>query len=646
MTAEMKKNLKNELFQNEFKNYKKVINKALEALGKKHLTIILHGASFPSIEGQNTGIGSPYSQGAKKFIDFIEGIFNSIQLGPSGKTKAIDASPYTGTMFSDNPLFIDLFELTTDKWKNILSEQTFQQIADNNPNNDKNFVAYDYIFTNQEKALREAFNNYKSKENELNSIKEKFESFIKKNIEWLEKDAVYAALTIEHGNDYWPVWKNKTDQNLYNYQNDKEKELYATRLQEIKEKYNQEIEYYYFVQFVANQQKQDIIKYTLEKDIKMIADRQVGFSDCDLWSTQKLFLQGWSLGCPPDYFSKDGQAWGFPVMDPENIFNEDGTLGEGGKLLKAMFKKIFKENPGGVRIDHIIGLVDPWVYKAGKKPKPEDGAGRLYSSPELDSLNKYARIEEKNLNKDVDSDNEKRVNKLSKKQVLKYAELLEQTVIQAAKEEGMNKNSIISEDLGSLTYPVEKVIKELKLSGVRVTQFVDPHNKKHPYRGKNIGANHWVMVGTHDNVPLAVWAESLKLDELTIHAKNLAQDLIKDKHHREKFAEKIIKDRKKFIKAKFAELFASPAENIQIFFSDFFGIKDVYNKPGTSGNKNWSLRVPNNFEDFYFEQLSSDQGINLPEVLKLSIESKGKKFVKDNKKLIEKLNRYASLLNE
>ncbi len=640
MTAEIKKNLKNELYKSEFKNYKKVINKALEVLGKKHLTIILHGASFPSIEMQNTGIGSPNSQGAKRFIDFIEGIFNSIQLGPSGKTKAVDASPYTGTMFSDNPLFIDLYELTTDKWKNILSEETFHQIVDNNPNKDKNFVAYDYIFINQEKALREIFKNYKEKENELTSIKEKFESFIRENIEWLEKDAVYAALTVEHENDYWPVWKNKADQNLYNPKTSEEKDFYAARLEEIKEKYNQEIEYYYFVQFVANQQKQDIIKYTLKKDIKMIADRQVGFSDCDFWSSQKLFLEGWSLGCPPDYFSKDGQDWGFPVMDPDKIFNEDGTLGAGGILLKSMFKKIFKENPGGVRIDHIIGLVDPWVYKTGKKPKPEEGAGRLYSSPELELLNKYSKISEKNLNKNVDSDNEKRVKNLSKKEVLKYAELLKKVVIQAAKEEKMSKNSIICEDLGTLTYPVEKVMKELELSGVRVTQFVDPHNKKHPYRGKNINAKHWVMVGTHDNVPLALWAESLKQEELLIHAKNLAQDLIKDKHHREKFANKLVKDRKEFIKAKCAEIFASPAENIQIFFSDFFGIKDIYNKPGTSGSKNWALRIPNNFEDFYFEQLSNEKGINLPAILKLAIESKGKKFIKDNKKLVKKLDKY------
>ncbi len=52
------------------------------------------------------------------------------------------------------------------------------------------------------------------------------------------------------------------------------------------------------------------------KNLKMIADRQVAFSDRDNWAYKSLFLDGWCLGCPPDYFSKDGQAWGFFCCRP------------------------------------------------------------------------------------------------------------------------------------------------------------------------------------------------------------------------------------------------------------------------------------------------------------------------------------------
>ena len=80
---------------------------------------------------------------------------------------------------------------------------------------------------------------------------------------------------------------------------------------------------------------------------------------------------------------------------------------------------------------------------------------------------------------------------------------------------------------------------------------------------------------------------------------------------------------------KLVEIFASKAENIQIFFTDFFNIYDVYNRPGTSGDENWSLRLPDNFKDL--------NAINLAKILKLAIIARGKEFADKNSKLIEEL---------
>ena len=89
------------------------IKKALKALGKKNFVFIMHNGSFPSIEGENTGFGTVNSDAGKKFIDYASGLFDAIQMGPAGKTKSTDSSPYTGTIFSNNQLFIDLKGLTT-----------------------------------------------------------------------------------------------------------------------------------------------------------------------------------------------------------------------------------------------------------------------------------------------------------------------------------------------------------------------------------------------------------------------------------------------------------------------------------------------------------------------------------------------------
>lgn len=89
---------------------------------------------------------------------------------------------------------------------------------------------------------------------------------------------------------------------------------------------------------------------------------------------------------------------------------------------------MFRENPGGVRIDHIVGLIDPWVYKSGKKPKIEQGAGRLYSSPEHPELSKYAIAGMEDLDTELTADKEKRVKTLSKKQIKDYGRLIEKSL--------------------------------------------------------------------------------------------------------------------------------------------------------------------------------------------------------------------------
>ena len=126
------------------KEYKKTVSDALKVLGKKHMALICHGVSFPSREGEDTGFGTYNSNAAKDLIGFLGDMFNVIQLGPNGKTKTSDASPYTGTVFSQNPLFMDLESLTETKWHNLLSKKTFDTIVENNPKKGTNRAAYEY----------------------------------------------------------------------------------------------------------------------------------------------------------------------------------------------------------------------------------------------------------------------------------------------------------------------------------------------------------------------------------------------------------------------------------------------------------------------------------------------------------------------
>lgn len=611
------------------KNRVKTIKKALTALGKKNFVFIMHNGSFPAAAGENTGFGTINSDGGKEFINYAAGLFDAIQMGPAGKTKKSDSSPYTGTIFSNNPLFIDLKQLTTSKWHKILSEATFNEIVENNPNKGKNRTSYSYITIKQSQAMMEAYKNFvKLNDKQLNK---EFNKYKLENDSWLDKDSLYEAFSLENGSDYWPIWKNKQDKNIFNPKSNEEKIEFAKRIDEISKKYAQEIDEYKFEQFILYKQNLETRKLAESKNIKMIADRQVAFSDRDCWAYQSLFLDGWCLGCPPDYFSKDGQAWGFPVVNPEKLFNSDGSLGDAGILMKNLYKKMFHENPGGVRIDHIVGLIDPWVYKKGKKPMPEQGAGRLYSSPEHEELKKYAIAKLEDLDTTLTSDKEKRVKTLTEEQIKLYGRFIEKIVIAAAKEEGLTKDSIVCEDLGTLTNPVAAVMKDYDLLGMKLTQFTVPTEEDDPYRCKNITPRSWAMIGTHDNQPVTVWANSLiHTHEGYLHVKNLVDDLFSEEQDKDSIIVKMTNDAEFLKETKLVELFACKAENIQIFFTDFFNMNETYNVPGTSGDKNWSLRLPDNYKEM--------QTINLPLLLKKAIIARGKEFANKNQKLIEELD--------
>ena len=216
------------------KNDTNAINEALKVLGKENFALIIHGSSFPAKDGEDTGFGTYNSESGHALIDYASTIFNAIQLGPAGKTKCSDSSPYCGTIFSGNPLFIDLKQLTTKEWGEILSINTFKKVVRENPKQNTGRTAYSYICNAQIEALKEAWTNFKGSK----LLKREFEKFKKENSFWLEKDSLYEALSIENGGDFWYIWKNETDKNLMNPKSEDEKKIYAKRISEIKQKYS------------------------------------------------------------------------------------------------------------------------------------------------------------------------------------------------------------------------------------------------------------------------------------------------------------------------------------------------------------------------------------------------------------------------
>ena len=612
----------------EMKVYTNSVNRGLELLGKQ-VDVILHNASAPAVKSENTGIGSLFSRTTiTKLFPFLkEHGIKGIQQEPNGLRKVLDNSPYAPESKAKNIFMIPLEKLASEEYGNILSKETFSAIVQNNPSKEE--VNYPYIRTMYEVALREAFSNAKNS-------KEFLEFKAAKESEY-EQSAIYRILSKIHGDDNFTIWANRDDytaaelKTLANKTGENawsklDKTLYTqnspqakARIAELKEQYAEDYDYYIFQQMILEKENEKSNKLARETGIKIIGDSPVAPTAVERWVNQNLFLKGVSLGCPPDYFSKSGQRWGFPYYNPKEIFNADGSLGKAGEAIKTKYEEFFASFPGGIRIDHIIGLIDPFIYTNSGKKMTNANSGRIYSL----FTGQYQ--------KKTDED---------------YAALLSKIIIPAAEKFGLNKSAIICEDLGDKTRPTKRVMNMLNLSGASVTQF--------DHRGANAPAENVIMAGSHDNASFIEFVEDLfnfngnkdKKARFLRKTRHLTEDTAPQgatNEDKKKYLKELRTDKLKFIAASFAELFTSPAKRVQFFFADFWGLGKTYNRPGTTQG-NWALRLGEDFENDYYRAASQGKAPNFADAIARALRQRG--LDKGNEALMKDLDESAKIISE
>jgi 4-alpha-glucanotransferase len=181
----------------------------------------------------------------------------------------------------------------------------------------------------------------------------------------------------------------------------------------------------------------------------------------------------------------------------------------------------------------------------------------------------------------------------------------------------------------------------------RVTQKADVANLKDVYRSENAKPQDWIMVGNHDTKPIWLVAEEWHdSGQNFARAAYLAERLIDDHQKQSVFTGKMAEDPCLLAQAQFADLFASPAENISVFMSDLLGLKDIYNIPGIMDDKNWRLRVPADYEQIYLQRLSKNKALNIPHALAMAIRAKRPKKSADTDNLLKKLDNLAKIFKK
>ena len=617
----------------EMKFYTDTVSQGLRVLDKE-LGMIIHNSSVPSQKGVNLGIGSLLSQLSEKyFMPFLKshGMTKVMQDPNFTRKRLSDFSPYDPISSSKNIYMIPLERLASDEYGHLLSDETLNNIIKRKASeNAPEKVNYLNMSKDFDLALNEAFTRFIIRRNPklIDSTANKadlatnkvlindFEKFKAIKRDEIEPNAIYEILSKKYNDEDWKTW-DEVDRNLYDSSEN------AWRISELRKENSDEIEFFLFKQWLAEREIAKTNNRNEKLGMSIIADTPIAFSPAEEWLNKDIFLEDIKLGLPADFYSKDGHRWGFAVLNPKKIFNPDGSLGKGGEFLKKRYEEIFKASPGGVRIDHLIGLIDPFVYDENVLGMTDASSGRLYSSPLHEKFGQYAKYTED-----------------------EFAAIFEKIIFPAAQKFGITKDNIICEDLGYVTDNVKRVINRLGLTGMSLTQY--------GYSGADAPPRNVIMLGGHDNMSYIEFTNDLfdrasclgeGRDRFMYKTHILAADTNIYNKDENQYREELRADKKKFMAGSFAELFTSPAKKVQIFFTDFLGIGKTYNVPGAKEGC-WELRAPENYEDLYYENLSNGLGVNLPEAIARAIRHKGSEFSQLHKNLLMKLDYFANILKD
>lgn len=682
----------------EEKEYPTLIAEAKDLLGLHNLCLIVHQSSFP-VKNDDTFIGSHINSKAlelNKFAKFHG--FDSIQLGPPGLTRL---SPYTSSVNSKNYVYSDMEKLTTKPYSEILKQEDITDIIDLIDNNrfyeeNSDQTNFNKAFYVSDKLFNFAYDNLTNKvkinDPDALSLNKEFEAFKTKESDWLESDSIFQHFKKKFGMDEnffeWP----DMCKNLLVYRDNENSPYHKDSLnylKNIEKKHGKELDLYKFKQFII--EKQELEFKDENGKLPYTSDAIIGFSLMDYYSHQDAFLPNFRVGTP---YGGDGksigngstrgnnQTWDIPVLNPKKLFVKDENgkiigLGSAGKLMRQKFEKLLNTYQN-IRIDHAIGLIDPWIYdknrveiKYGRYSNEDSNVpehiiektahGANISMMHKDNVYGYDKGWDWNV---TDKINEDIKNMPDIDPDGDYAKILDEILIPLFKEKGADTKDMVWETLGCNTPKFEQVFNKSR-DGEYLPEITSAYEWQVQKRQQDPRhKNNTVILGCHDHPPFAKVC-----DDNFYKGKNCKNGIYEQDYMvgslypelnnkmRSDIMDQMNWDRRLRVKTKFQEMLRF-GEKVQLTFMDFFGLDKTYNKSGTQDPQNWKLRLKKSYKEDFYEALAWKPGdarvdnvaLNMPELLKRAVIAKVK-TEKDGdfpkyQKLIDKLDYYENVLKE
>ncbi|HET9625514.1 MAG TPA: 4-alpha-glucanotransferase [Kofleriaceae bacterium] len=563
----------------------------LARLGVRRLLLAIHDTSFPSDPDEDIGRGSPSTRAAGRLLGYARGLgFTGLQLGPQGQTSRANPSPYDGTIFARHIGNLALDSLRPGGAFAGLVDEADLALATlpvaGGPA--QHARAYDVSH-----ALIDAAYARRAARPDLVA---ELAAFREAHAHWLERDALYAALAIVHGGAGHRDWP-PVDRDLWRLDNPAREATRAARIAD----HEPAIDRFAFGQLLVHAEHARFRREAARHQLALYGDLAVGFADADKWSYASAFLPGYAMGAPPSRTNAEGQPWGYPVLDP------DQYIGRAGDLVRARADKAFAEYDS-LRIDHPHGVVCPWVYdsETGDPATAVRAGARLFESPDLGDhprLARFAIARADQIARTQARYADGWVTALDPVQVERYAVLVD-ALVEAARRHGRDAADLSCEVLSTMPFPLGAVLARHGLGRWRVTQKAKLDDPDDVYRAERAERADWVMLGNHDTAPIFAVIGGWSPAQREAWARHLAARLALPRPER-------LAEPRFLASAMLAELLASPAENVSIFFADLFGLEERFNVPGLVDARNWTLRLPADFEALHRDRLARGAALDL-----------------------------------
>ncbi len=403
-----------------------------------------------------------------------------------------DSYPYNSiSVYALHPQYMDLRQLPELKDKDLCTH--FEELR--KELNALPQIDYERMMTAKMEYIREVFRQEGTKTKRSKVFKE----FVEANKGWLEPYARFCFYRDAYGTATFSQWPSK--------------------LPKAEQK---EVDFWYFVQYHLDVQMKKAHQYARSKCVILKGDIPIGVSrdGVDAWVEPRYFNMNGQAGAPPDAFAADGQNWGFPT------YNWDEMMKDGCAWWIRRLRKM-AEYFDAYRIDHVLGFFRIWEI-----PYPEKSGLLGQFSPALgmskEEIEAYGVVGHEELflvdhkrndrwHPRIAVQYQERYQKLNEDEKNAFNHLYNDYFYRRNEQfwyqEAMKKLPRLTqstrmlacaEDLGMLPDCVSNVMNELKILTLEIQFMPKDHElrfgklKHNPYRSV-------ATISTHDMEPLRMW---------------------------------------------------------------------------------------------------------------------------------------------